>query len=377
MNFLRRCWAEIDLDALAFNLESIKAQCPGKDVIAVVKANAYGHSDIICAKEYYRLGIRRFAVSNLHEAERIREIIGDNECFLLVFGYIPQENFEDVLRLNLTVTAGSVEFAERIDMFAAEKGVKIPVNIALDTGMTRVGIRTVEETDRIASLKNLEVTGMYSHFSVGDMTEIENMEFTQKQYKKFLQLTKSTNLPLHSQNSGGIAFHSDIKADWIRPGLILYGLSPNTSVKNPLKLKQVMTLKSVIDQLKVVPKGVDVGYGRTYTTDSQQVLALVPTGYADGYSRALSNKGSAVVNGVLCPIRGRVCMDQMMIDVTNANARLGDEVKLYSGDFMETSLDHIADILGTISNEVICNVSARVPRVAVRKGKIEEVVNER
>ena len=377
MNFLKRCWAEIDLDALDFNLESIKAQCPDKEVIAVVKANAYGHSDVICAGEYYRLGIRRFAVSNFHEAERIREIIGDNECFLLVFGYIPEEHFPDILRLKLTVTAGSAEFAQRLDRFAAEQGAEIPVNIAVDTGMSRVGVRTAEEIAEIAGLKNIRVTGIYSHFSVGDMTDRDNVEFTRRQHEKISQLAKNMNVPIHCHNSGGIAFHPDMQADWIRPGLILYGLSPNTGAENPLPLKQVMTLKSVIDQLKVIPKGTDIGYGRTYTTDSEQVIALVPTGYADGYSRLLSNKGCVVVNGVLCPIRGRVCMDQMMIDVTAANARIGDEVKLYSGDFVETSLDHIADTIGTISNEVICNVSSRVPRVAVRGGKIVEVVNER
>ena len=377
MNFLKRCWAEIDLDALDFNLESIKAQCPDKEVIAVVKANAYGHSDVICAREYYRLGIRRFAVSNFHEAERIREIIGDNGCFLLVFGYIPEEHFPDILRLNLTVTAGSVEFAERLDSFAAENSAKIPVNIAADTGMSRVGVRTAGETDRIAGLKNLEITGIYSHFSVGDMTDGDNVDFTRKQYEKISLLAKKMSVPVHFHNSGGIAFHPEMQADWMRPGLILYGLSPNTDVENPVPLKQVMTLKSVIDQLKVIPKGTDIGYGRTYTTDSEQVIALVPAGYADGYSRLLSNKGFAAVNGVLCPIRGRVCMDQMMIDVTKAGARIGDEVKLYSDDFRETSLDHIAGVIGTISNEVICNVSSRVPRVAVRKGKIVKVVNER
>ena len=377
MNFLKRCWAEIDLDALDFNLESIRAQCPDKEVVAVMKANAYGHSDVICAKEYYRLGIRRFAVSNFHEAERIREIIGDNGCFLLVFGYIGEEHFGDILRLNLTVTAGSVEFAERLDGFAASQNAKIPVNIAVDTGMTRVGVETAQEIARIAALKNLEITGIYSHFSVSDMRDGENVEFTRRQYEKISQLAKNMNVPVHIHNSGGIAFHPELKADWMRPGVILYGLSPNTGVENPLKLKQVMTLKSVIDQLKVVPKGVDVGYGRTYTTDSEQVLALVPVGYADGYSRGLSNKGYASVNGVLCPIRGRVCMDQMMVDVTKAGAKLGDEVKLYSGDFEETGIDHIADMIGTIGYEVVCSVSARVPRVAVRKGKIVEVVNER
>lgn len=377
MNFLKRCWAEIDLDALDFNLESIKAMCPNKDVIAIVKANAYGHSDVICGKEYYRLGIRRFAVSNFHEAERLREIIGDNDCFLLVFGYINEEDLEGILKLNLTVTAGSVEFARRINAFALSKNVKIKANIALDTGMSRVGVRTEEEIREIAALSNLEITGMYSHFAVADGVDGESEGFTQKQYEKLSSLAKALNVPIHCQNSGGVAFHADMKADWIRPGLILYGLSPNTAVKNTLPLKQVMTLKSRIDQLKVIPKGVDIGYGRTYTTDSEQLIAVVPTGYADGYSRLLSNKGFAAVNGVLCPIRGRVCMDQMMIDVTDANARLGDEVKLYSDDFRETSLDYIADSIGTISNEVICAVSSRVPRIAVRKGKIVEVVNER
>lgn len=377
MNFLKRCWAEIDLDALDFNLESIKAQCPDKEIIAVMKANAYGHSDVICAREYYRLGVRRFAVSNFHEAERVREIIGDSKCFLLVFGYIGEEHFGGILQHGLTVTAGSVEFAEKLNGFAASRNAKIPVNIAVDTGMTRVGVRTAEEAAEIAALKNLEITGMYSHFAVSDMTDGESVEFTQKQYERFSQLAKNMNVPLHIHNSGGIAFHPDMQADWVRPGIILYGLSPNTAVENPLKLKQVMTLKSVIDQLKIVPKGVDVGYGRTYTTDSEQVLALVPVGYADGYSRALSNRGFAAVNGVLCPIRGRVCMDQIMIDVTKAGAKLGDEVKLYSGDFAETSVDRIADLLGTISYEVVCNVSARVPRVGVRGGKVVEVVNER
>lgn len=377
MNFLRRCWAEIDLDAFDFNIESIKRHCPDKEIIAVLKANAYGHSDVIIGKEYYRLGVRRFAVSNLHEAQRLREIIRDNECFMLVFGYIPEECFGEVLRLNLTVTAGSIEFSERLSSFAQEHNTKIPVHIALDTGMTRVGVRTKEETESIMSLKGLEVGGFYSHFAVSDVLDEDSRKFTLEQHKRFLELTEGYGLPLHCQNSGGICFYPDIKSDLMRPGLIPFGLSPNTSAETPLPLKQVMTLKSVIDQLKTVPKGTTVSYGRTYTLDKEQILAVVPVGYADGYSRLLSNKGMAVVGGKLCPIRGRVCMDQLMIDVTDTNAKIGDEVKFYSGDFKETSLGHIADVIGTISNEVVCNVSARVPRVAVRGGTVVEVVNER
>ncbi len=377
MEFLRRCHAEIDLDALDLNMKSIGEKCPDKKIIAVAKANCYGHSDIICGKEFYRLGIRHFAVSNLHEAERLRAIIKDNSCFLLVFGYIEEERFPDILSLNLTPTAGSVEFSERLNSFAAFKNAVIPVNIALDTGMSRVGINSPEEIEKIMALKNLKVTAFYTHFPAADLLDEDNKNFTLNQHKKLLQLTEKYGLPIHCQNSGGVAFYPDMKSDFIRPGLIPYGLSPNTGVENTLPLKQVMTLKSVIDQLKIIPKNTDIGYGRTYKTDRDQLIAVVPTGYADGYSRLMSNKGMAAVNGVLCPIRGRVCMDQMMIDVTKAGAKIGDEVILYSGKYKETSLDYIADAMGTISNEVVCALSSRVPRVAVRNGEIVEVVNER
>ena len=377
MDFLRRCRAEIDLDALDFNLRSITERCHDKTPIMVVKANAYGHSDVICVKEYYRLGQRHFAVSNFHEAERVREITGDNECFVLVFGYIEESRFEDILRLNLTVTLGSVEFAERLNKFALSRNAGIKANIALDTGMSRVGVRTAEEIKEIMSLPGLDVTAFYFHFPVADMVEEDHREFTLRQYEKFILLTKEYGLPSHCLNSGGIAFYPELKGELMRPGLILYGLSANPSVESTLPLKQVMTLKSTVDQIKLFSKGVDISYGRTYTTDSEQLIAVVPAGYADGYSRLLSNRGKVLVNGVLCPIRGRVCMDQMMIDVTEANAKIGDEVLLYSDRAKETSIEYIAEMLGTITNEVVCNVSSRVPRVAVRSGEIVEVVNER
>ena len=377
LDFLKRCWAEIDLDALDSNIKAIREYCPHKEMIGVVKANAYGHSDVICGAEMYREGIRRFAVSNINEARRLRQIIGDNNCFLLIFGYIREENFEDILELNATVSLGSVEFAERIDSFAKSKNTKIKAHIAFDTGMSRVGIRTREEADKILALSNIEVGGMYTHFAVSDELDNNNIEFTFKQYERFLELTKGYGLPLHCQNSGGVCFYTELKSDYIRPGIMPYGLYPNPNMKEAVELKQIMTLKSVIDQLKVIPKGTDISYGRTYTSDREQIIAVVPVGYADGYSRSLSNKGMVAVNGVLCPVRGRICMDQMMIDVTEAGAKIGDEVVLYSGEYRETSVDHIARLLGTINYEVVCDVAARVPKVAVRNGKVVGVANER
>lgn len=377
LDFLKRCWAEIDLDALDSNIKAIREYCPNKEMIGVVKANAYGHSDVLCGAEMYRMGIRRFAVSNINEAHRLRQIIGDNDCFLLVFGYIREENFEDIMELNVTVSLGSPEFAEGVSAFAKKKNAKIKAHIAFDTGMSRVGIRTREEADKILDLPNIEVGGMYTHFAVSDELDRDNREFTLMQYEKFSELTKGYDLPLHCQNSGGVCFYPEIQSDYIRPGIMPYGLYPNPNVKEAVKLKQVMTLKSVIDQLKVIPKGTDISYGRTYTSDREQIIAVVPAGYADGYSRALSNRGMAAVNGVLCPVRGRICMDQMMIDVTEAGAKIGDEVILYSGDYKETSVDHVAKLLGTINYEVVCDISARVPKVAVRNGKIVGVANER
>lgn len=376
--FLKRCWAEIDLNALDFNLESIKNRCPDKEPIMVVKANAYGHSDVICVKEYYRLGQRYFAVSNIHEAERVREITGDNDCFVLVFGYIDEIHFEDILRLNLTVTLGSVEFAKRLSGFAREKNAVIKANVALDTGMSRVGIRSREETEEIMGLPGFDVTAFYFHFAVSDMREEAHRKFTLGQYEKFAALTEKYGLPFHCLNSGGVAFYPDLGGQLMRPGLILFGVSANPGVESPLPLKQVMTLKSVIDQIKLIPKGTDIGYGRTYTADRDQLIAVVPAGYADGYSRKLSNKAVVEVNGVLCPVRGRICMDQMMIDVTEAGAEIGDEVVLFGDRFKETSLDYAAGIIGeTITHEIICGISARVPRVAVRDGEVVEVVCER
>lgn len=378
MEYLKRAWAEIDLDALGFNLEQIRKTAPEKEVIAVVKANAYGHSDKIVCKEYYRLGVRFFAVSNVREAQTVRELLPQSDVKILVFGYIMPPYFDLILRYGLIVTAGSVEYARELNDFALKNNTKIKVHINYDTGMSRVGVETEEEIDEILSMKGLEVLAGYSHFAVSDGLEENDLRFTDEQERRLSAAFIRRKLPFHSQASGGIAFHSDFPGSYLRPGLILYGCSPNTSVKNPIELKQVMTLKSEINQLKLVKKGTSIGYGRTYTPDKDELVALIPIGYADGYSRLLSNKGVVAVRDTLCHIRGRVCMDQLMIDVSSVKGvSVGDEVLLYSDRFHETSLDHIADVTGTISNETICAVSARVPRVAVRNGEIVEVVVER
>ena len=186
---------------------------------------------------------------------------------------------------------------------------------------------------------------------------------------------KQAGIPVYSRNSGGILYHPEAGGDMVRSGIITYGCMPNTALAVPIGIKPVMRLRAAVCQLRRVPAGTAVSYGRTFVTDRETVLAVIPAGYADGYSRGLSNKGAVYINGQRAPIAGRVCMDQMMVDVTGLDVKTGDIAELYSDTIDEIKVDNIADKLGTIGYELLCLVSKRVPRVAVRGGKITEVLN--
>jgi alanine racemase len=238
--------------------------------------------------------------------------------------------------------------------------MNIRAHVKINTGMNRVGINTETELDEILSLQGLQCEAIYTHFAGADSLDETDIAFTQNQQQKMLSLAAGKELKIHSQNSGGVLLHSDFKADYVRAGLILYGLSPDSGTK------PVMSLKSVIHQIRTLEAGDFVSYGRTYEAQSRRKAAVIPVGYADGYSRAHSNSGLVAVRNTLCPILGRVCMDQIVIDVTGAEeVKAGDEVLIYSADFKETGIDYIAEKLGTIPYEVVCAVSSRVKRVGV------------
>ena len=214
--------------------------------------------------------------------------------------------------------------------------------------------------------------GVYTHFACSDSLEPSDMSFTAFQEKKLREIAAAAakkNIPVYSQNSGGILYHSDFKGEIVRSGIITYGCMPNTAEKLPFPLIPVLTLKSQICQVKKIPSGRSVGYGRTYVTDKETEIAVIPAGYADGYSRRLSGNGAVYINGKRCPILGRVCMDQMMVDVTGAEVKTGDTAVLYSDTIPEITVDAIADRIGTIGYELLCAVGARVPRVAIKNGK--------
>ncbi len=375
LSFLKRTWAEIDLNALENNVELIRKFSGGKKIIAVVKANAYGHDDDIICSELQRLGINNFAVSNVWEAEDLREILPEAE--ILVFGYTERAFMHIITQKGLIHTVGSVEYAKELNRFAAENNTVIRVHIKINTGMTRIGIDSEEELREILSLSNLKCEALYTHFAAADSLEEKDVHYTDAQEEKIVYLAKKYKIPFHSQNSGGILYHGNYGGDFVRAGIVMYGCVPNSGCAVPEGFMPVMSLKSSVCQIKQIPAGTAVSYGCTFKAEKPIKTAVIPVGYADGLPRALSNGGTIMINGHPARIIGRVCMDQIIVDVTGIDIKTGDEAVIFSGDFPETNIDNTADKLGTIGYELLCSIGHRVPRVAVRDGVITKVIRYR
>jgi alanine racemase len=351
-----RTWVEVNLSALSSNVTEIRRLAPSKEIIAVVKANAYGHGDEIVCAELKKSGVNFFAVSCIDEAVHIKKYVGGGE--VLIFGFTEVKRLREVSENNFIITVGDLEYAKKISSCISSQNMNIRAHVKINTGMNRVGINTETELDEILSLQGLRCEAIYTHFSCADSLDEGDMSFTKAQQQRLLALAENRGLKIHSQNSDGVLFHKDFAGDYVRVGLALYGLSPNSSTK------PVMSLKSVIHQIRTLEAGDFVSYGRTFEAAKPCKAAVIPVGYADGYSRAHSNSGLIAVKNTLCPVLGRVCMDQLVIDVSEvADVKVGDEVLIYSADFKETSIEYIAEKLGTIPYEVVCAVSSRVRRV--------------
>ncbi len=370
---LHRAWTEIDLNALAHNINAIKAGLPEKtQLMAVVKANAYGHGDETICRKLWSLGVKWFAVSNLEEALTVRKVCPEAEIFIL--GYTPPECAVDIAKYNIIQGIVSLEYAEQLCRYA---NVPIRCHIKLDTGMGRIGFRSkdtakcIEELMPLFKMDKLSIEGLYTHFAVADSPEKEDIAYTYEQKKRLFNVydmlaEKGHRLPhVHCMNSAASVYDPDDRCTLARVGIIMYGLCPNYPVPVPIDLKPVMTFKSVVSQVKTAYPGDCISYGRTYTAETERKIATVTVGYADGYARLLSGKGKALVHGTACPIVGRVCMDQMMLDVTDVTVPVvsGDEVTLF-GD-CEITADWLAAQYGTIGYEIICGISKRVPRITV------------
>jgi len=384
--FLRRAYAEIHLDRARRNIEKIKSLLPEKTkLMAVVKANAYGHDDETMSNLFSSVGIENFAVSNIHEAEKLRSygIKGD----ILILGYTSPEYSEELSRFDIINTAVSYDHAKALSE-NAESPVRI--HIKLDTGMGRIGlkndspIKTADEIEKICALPNIKVEGIFTHYAVADSDDEDDISYTESQRDFILAVSdelrkRGIEIPaVHFLNSAGGTYYPDERSSFARFGVMLYGLMPNFKKSLPFELEPVMELKAEVSYVKEIKAGEYLSYGRTFRAPRDMKVATVTIGYADGYSRLLSNKAEAIVNGKRAKVVGRVCMDQLMLDVTDIDVKAGDIATMFGKDGNEKiTADELADIYGTIGYEIICGISMRVPRVIIDNGEIINVIEYR
>jgi alanine racemase len=358
-----KTFAEIDLKALSHNLEVVKKKTKNKPVLAVVKADAYGHGAIEVSRHLLKNKIARLGVAFVEEAIVLRE--AGIKAPIIVF--FDPHNIDLFFKYNLTPVVYNYKNAKAFSDRAYKYNCKLSVHLKVDTGMGRVGLKTEDalaEILKIAEIKNLHLEGLMSHFSDADL---KDRDFSEIQLSRFLRLIKSLKEKkihfkfFHVANSAAILGFPKSHLDMVRPGIMLYGYGP---VKKDI-LKPVLSLKSRIIFIKKVPAGTPISYGRTFITKRESLIATVPVGYADGYSRRLSNQGEVLINGRRAPVVGRVCMDTIMIDVTEIpQAREDTEVVLIGTQGKEKiTAQDIAEKTGTIPYEVLTGISKRVKRI--------------
>ena len=373
-----RTWCEIDLSAMLHNFMAARRHLPDKVLLAaVIKANAYGHGAVEAAK-LLEGKADRFAVAMTDEAVELRKAGIETPIFLLA--PTPESDFEAIARYDIEAAVPSFEYGQALCAYGAAHGKDIPYHVALDTGMGRIGFAcTKESLDEIEALSKLpggKLLGVFSHYAKADSADKSYAIEQTKRYKAFTEAMerRGIHIPLkHLDNSAGLIEMPD-KFDMVREGIILYGLKPSNEVDLSLigGVRGVMALRSHISFLKTVSAPTPVSYGCTYVSQPGTRVATVCAGYADGVNRLLSNRGQVLVRGQRCPIIGRVCMDQFMIDVTGVpEAQVGDTVTIFGRDGdEEITADDVADLVGTIGYEVTCLVTPRVPRVYLEDDQV-------
>jgi alanine racemase len=365
-------WAEIDLAALASNISEVrKITNPTSKIMAVVKANGYGHGAVEVSRTVLAGGADWLGVARLDEGLTLRE--AGIEAPILILGYLPPEQSSDVVRSCLSQAVYTSDMALALAEAASAQGTQAKVHLKIDTGMGRIGWvagpGAVREILTLARNRHLEIEGIFTHFAAADLAD---KAYTKEQLVKFTKLIEELRrngleIPIkHAANSAALMEMPETHLDLVRAGIIMYGLYPSDEVnRSRVKLRPVMSLKAKVAYVKEVPAGFKVSYGCTHSTQNNTVIATLPLGYADGYSRLLSSKGCALLHGRRAPVIGRVCMDQVMVDVGHIpGTAVGDEAVLIGrqGD-QEITTDEIAGLLGTINYEIVCMVSHRVPRV--------------
>ena len=377
---LRRTWAEIDLDALAHNYHQVR-RLAGPDVkyLGVVKADAYGHGALQISRKLEELGADYLAVSSLDEARELR--CGGIRAPILILGHTPPEMVPQLLRYDITQTVSARAKAEEYSAEAQKCGGTLKVHIKVDTGMSRLGFLVagrhfeggVQSIAKSCALPNLKAEGIFTHFSAADEDADESEAYTREQFALFSSVLKRLEASgvrfsvRHCANSGALARYPEMYLDMIRPGIALYGAGVD---RERLGLRPVMALRSCVSTIKVFDPGTDLSYGRTYRTADRTRVGVLPIGYADGLFRGLSGRMSVQTDFGPAPVRGRICMDMTIVDLSALpDVHVGDAVELF-GPVQPADL--LAETLGTIPYELFCAVSKRVPREYLEGGAVIE-----
>ena len=378
----KRLQLQIDLDAIRFNMESMQKRLRrGTKMLAVVKADAYGHGAAAVSRELEDLEfLWGFAVATDEEAMTLRN--SGIEKPILVLGYTFPESYEDIIANDIRPVIFKEDMARGLSEEAVRQGRRVYCHLAVETGMGRIGVEadesSVELVKEIAAMPNLVLEGIFTHFAKADQRDkIPTYEQIEK-FNKYFELLHREGVDFwlrHSSNSAGILEIREANMDMVRAGISMYGLWPSRDVKHDIELRPALALKSHIVYIKEVPPGYEVGYGGSWRSRRESRIATIPVGYGDGYPRALSNRGYVLIRGKRAPIAGRVCMDQMMVDITNIpDAEDYDEVTLIGRDGEEEiTVESLANIYGGFNYEIVCCFTKRVPRIYYRDGGPVEI----
>lgn len=380
---MRPVWAEINLDTIATNTKNIKKLIGDKELIAIVKADCYGHGAVDVVPTLLESGASRLAVAMLTEAVELRE--NNINAPIVILGYTPLYLGEELINYDIEQTVYDLDYAKELSKIALSFNKKAKIHIAIDTGMGRIGFLpgddTVKIINEVYNLEGLEVIGIYSHFSTSDEKDKTYANEQLFKFKKVMADLKALGIEIplkHISNSGAIIDMPETYLNGVRPGIILYGYYPSKEVsKDNISVKPALTLKAKIAHVKELHKDMYISYGKTFKTNKKTIVATLPIGYGDGYPRALSENAKVIVNGKFASILGRICMDQCMIDVTDIeNVKTGDEVIILGeeGD-LKFNADDMAEALGTINYEILCRIKSRIPRVYIKNKEVFKVRN--
>ena len=366
----RPVWVEVDLENIKFNLNQVKKNIPeDTKIMAVVKADAYGHGVLPVAKAALEGGADRLAVALPEEGKELRE--NDFKLPIQILGEVLPNQIPILVENDLIPTISKLDTIKKLNELADKKDIIKKVHVKVDTGMGRIGVfpdDAINFIKKVDSYDNIDIEGIMTHFAKADE---EDKSYTYKQWERFQSVIDKLKeidikIPIkQAANSATIIDLPEFSLNMVRPGIMMYGLRPSHEVDESFKLKPALSWKAKIVYLKEVPPGTGISYGTTYVTKRKAKIATIPMGYADGFSRLLSNKGEVLINGKRAPIRGRVCMDQFMVDVTDIdNVNIGDELVLIGKQGNdELTATEMADLIGTINYEITCDITKRVPRV--------------